>query len=60
LRGAASAGLRVVDATCSIVKAVQRRRRDLEEQGYQVVLFGHRTHPEAMATIAYTERGVIV
>ena len=57
---AEKAGLRVVDATCSIVKAVQRRARSLEEQGYLVVLFGHRTHPEAMATIAYTERGVIV
>lgn len=57
---AEKAGLRVVDATCSIVKAVQRRARSLEEQGYRVVLFGHRTHPEAMATIAYTERGVIV
>ena len=60
LRAGEAAGLRVVDATCSIVKAVQRRARSLEEQGYRVVLFGHRTHPEAMATIAYTERGVIV
>jgi 4-hydroxy-3-methylbut-2-enyl diphosphate reductase len=57
---AEAAGLRVVDATCSIVKAVQRRAHSLEEQGYRVVLFGHRTHPEALATIAYTERGVIV
>lgn len=57
---AEAAGLRVVDATCSIVKAVQRRARLLEEQGYRVVLYGHRTHPEAMATIAYTESGVIV
>ena len=54
------AGLRVVDATCSIVKTVQKRARDLEERGYKVVLFGHRNHPEALATIAYTKRGVIV
>lgn len=57
---AAAAGLEVIDATCSIVKAVQRRARALEEQGYQVVLFGHARHPEALATIAHTERGVIV
>ena len=57
---AEKAGLRVVDATCSIVKNVQRRAHSLEEQGYKVVLFGHRPHPEALATIAYTERGVIV
>ena len=53
-------GVRIVDATCSIVKAVQRRARALEERGYQVVLFGHRDHPEALATIAHTRRGIIV
>ncbi|MBI2941839.1 MAG: 4-hydroxy-3-methylbut-2-enyl diphosphate reductase [Chloroflexi bacterium] len=52
--------LRTVDATCSIVKAVQRRARALEQQGYQVILFGHKTHPEALATVAYTEHGQIV
>ena len=57
---AEQARLRVVDATCSIVKAVQRRARALEERGYQVVLFGHARHPEALATIAHTQRGVIV
>lgn len=53
-------GHRIVDATCSIVKAVQRRARALEERGYKVVLFGHRNHPEALATIAHTRDGVIV
>ena len=53
-------GMRTVDATCSIVKAVQRRARGLEEQGYQVILFGHKNHPEAKATIAYTNHGFIV
>ena len=53
-------GLRVVDATCPIVKTVQQRARALEDDGYQVVLFGHRRHPEAVATIARTRRGVII
>ena len=53
-------GLRLIDGTCGIVRNVQRRARELEEQGFQVVLFGHRNHPEARATIAHTRSGVIV
>jgi (E)-4-hydroxy-3-methyl-but-2-enyl pyrophosphate reductase len=53
-------GLRLIDGTCGIVRNVQRRARELEGQGFQVVLFGHRNHPEARATVAHTERGVII
>jgi 4-hydroxy-3-methylbut-2-en-1-yl diphosphate reductase len=53
-------GLRLIDGTCSTVRAIQRLARSLEEQGYQMVLFGHREHPEARATIAHTRNGLII
>lgn len=53
-------GLNVIDATCPIVTAVQKIAVQLEREGYQVIVFGHRDHPEAKATVAYTERGMIV
>ncbi len=53
-------GLRLIDGTCSTVRAVQRLASSLEEQGFQVVLFGHREHPEAKATIAHTRSGMII
>lgn len=53
-------GLRLIDGTCGIVRSVQRRARALEEQGFQVVLFGHKNHPEARATVAHTQRGIII
>jgi (E)-4-hydroxy-3-methyl-but-2-enyl pyrophosphate reductase len=53
-------GLRVIDGTCGIVRKVQKLARALEDQGYQVVLFGHRNHPEARATVAHTARGIII
>jgi 4-hydroxy-3-methylbut-2-enyl diphosphate reductase len=53
-------GLNVVDATCGIVRVVQQKAKALEDQGYQVILYGHRTHPEARATVAYTQRGMII
>ncbi len=57
---AKSLGLNVIDATCPIVTAVQEIAVQLENEGYQVIVFGHRTHPEAKATVAYTQRGFIV
>ena len=57
---ARSLGLNVIDATCPIVTAVQKIAVQLENEGYQVIVFGHRTHPEAKATVAYTQRGFIV
>ncbi len=59
-REAERLGLNLIDGTCGIVRNVQRKARELESQGFQVVLFGHRNHPEAKATVAHTERGVIV
>lgn len=53
-------GLNVIDATCPIVTAVQKIAVQLEQEGYQVIVFGHRTHPEAKATVAYTQRGFIL
>ncbi|MSQ24407.1 MAG: 4-hydroxy-3-methylbut-2-enyl diphosphate reductase [Chloroflexi bacterium] len=53
-------GLPIVDATCGIVRAVQQKAKALEESGWQVILYGHHDHPEARATIAYTQHGLIV
>jgi 4-hydroxy-3-methylbut-2-enyl diphosphate reductase len=53
-------GLNVIDATCPIVTAVQKIAVQLEQEGFQVIVFGHRNHPEARATVAYTERGFII
>lgn len=53
-------GLDVVDATCGIVKVVQQKAKKLEDEGYQIVLYGHKNHPEGKATIAYTQRGMII
>ena len=53
-------GLNVLDATCPIVTVVQKIAKQLEDEGYQVIVFGHRDHPEARATVAHTEHGLII
>jgi (E)-4-hydroxy-3-methyl-but-2-enyl pyrophosphate reductase len=52
--------LRVVDTTCPSVARVQKLANQLEKEGYQVVVCGEKEHPEAIATIGYTEKGIIV
>ncbi len=53
-------GLNLVDASCWIVRRVQQRAVEWEREGYQVILFGHRNHPESRATISYTQHGQII
>ncbi len=57
---ASALGLPIIDATCGIVRAVQKKAQALEQAGWQVILYGHRSHPESRATIAHTEHGIIV
>ena len=52
--------LKVVDTTCPSVARVQKLANQLEKEGYQVVLCGEKDHPEAIATIGYTKKGLIV
>jgi (E)-4-hydroxy-3-methyl-but-2-enyl pyrophosphate reductase len=56
----AERGLALQDATCPIVERVQEKARLLEAEGYQVVIFGHKDHAEAIAIKAHTERGIII
>lgn len=39
-------GYEVIDGTCPLVLAAQRRARALLEGGYRLVIVGHRGHPE--------------
>lgn len=52
--------LKVVDTTCPSVAQVQKLANQLEKEGYQVVLCGENDHPEAIATIGYTKKGLII
>lgn len=42
-------GLNIVDATCPLVKRVQKIARRLRQDGYQIVMIGDRQHPEVKA-----------
>jgi 4-hydroxy-3-methylbut-2-enyl diphosphate reductase len=52
VRGEAEArGLRVFDATCPLVTKVHVEVAKMLREGYQIVMIGHRGHPEAEGTM---------
>ena len=53
-------GLKVVDASCVLVKRAQNTVRQLHEEGYRVVMIGDRDHPEVRGVIGYAPEVIVV
>ena len=51
-------GLRVFDATCPLVTKVHIEVSRMREQGREVVMIGHRGHPEAEGTMGQSGSGM--
>lgn len=47
--------LRVLDATCPLVTKVHNQVARLVEQGYEIVMIGHRGHPEVEGTMGQAD-----
>ncbi len=57
---AAALGLRVIDATCPLVAQVHRRVIALNKKNYDVLVIGHKGHPEVEGTCGHAEGAVHV
>jgi 4-hydroxy-3-methylbut-2-enyl diphosphate reductase len=53
-------GYEIVDGTCPLVLAAQREARRLLEEGYRLVIVGHRGHPEVEGLRAVAGAGATV
>jgi 4-hydroxy-3-methylbut-2-enyl diphosphate reductase len=51
-------GLKVFDATCPLVTKVHFEVAKMLREGREVVMIGHRGHPEAEGTMGQAERGI--
>ena len=54
-REATERGLSVYDATCPLVTKVHLEVKRLRDQGYQIVMIGHKGHPEVEGTMGQAE-----
>lgn len=50
-------GLRLVDATCPIVKKVHLVARNLSQEGYDIIIFGDPNHQEVRGIAGWAESG---
>jgi 4-hydroxy-3-methylbut-2-en-1-yl diphosphate reductase len=57
-RDAEARGLKVFDATCPLVTKVHVEVSKKREQGREVVMIGHRGHPEVEGTMGQSEGGM--
>lgn len=53
-------GLDVVDATCTLVKRLQRIAKEMDDQGYQVVVIGETDHPEVKSVMGFVPNAVVL
>ncbi len=51
--------LSFVDATCPLVSKVHRESEQLYKNGYEILLIGHKNHPEVVGTMGQLPKGSI-
>jgi len=53
-------GVKIVDATCVLVKRVQQIAKELSEDGYRVVIIGDENHPEVRAVVGCAKEVIVI
>lgn len=53
-------GINVLDFTCPNVKKVHDIASEYAKEGYYIILFGDKNHPENIGTVSYCENGYYV
>ena len=57
---AAERGFQVFDATCPLVTKVHKEVARLDAQGYQIIMIGHKGHPEVEGTMGQLSEGAML
>ncbi|MHC4123948.1 MAG: 4-hydroxy-3-methylbut-2-enyl diphosphate reductase [Planctomycetota bacterium] len=52
--------LKIVDATCVFVKKLQQITKELENDGYEVVVIGDENHPEVKAVVGCVKEAIVI
>jgi (E)-4-hydroxy-3-methyl-but-2-enyl pyrophosphate reductase len=53
-------GINIIDATCPVVAKSQKIAQQMENAGYDIVIIGHRDHPEVHGILGYLNKPAIV
>lgn len=52
--------LKIIDATCPLVSKVHREAKKYEDQDYEIILIGHKGHPEVEGTSGRVKKPVLL
>ena len=52
--------LKIIDATCPLVSKVHRKAKKYEEDDFEIILIGHKGHPEVEGTSGRVKKPVIL
>lgn len=55
-----SKGYKIIDLTCPFVKKVQQYAKDLEKDGYKVIIIGEKNHPEVEGIVGHVRNAIVV
>ena len=53
-------GLKIVDATCVLVKRLQKISQKLSADGYKIVIIGDENHPEVQAVVGFADNVAVI
>ncbi len=57
---AAAKNLKIIDATCPLVKKIHTKVKKYLKQDKLIILIGHRQHPEIVGTLGQSKEGALV
>jgi len=60
IKKADNLGLNYIDATCPIVSAIHKKAVDLMNSGWNIILIGHKLHPEIIGTAGHLCGGAVI
>ncbi|MCX5699401.1 MAG: 4-hydroxy-3-methylbut-2-enyl diphosphate reductase [Candidatus Omnitrophica bacterium] len=60
LKQALKLGYRIIDATCPMVKEIHKIARELENQGYRIIILGDKRHDEVMGIVGQLKSKAMV
>jgi 4-hydroxy-3-methylbut-2-enyl diphosphate reductase len=52
--------LKIVDATCPMVKDIHRKAKKTEDNGYQIIIIGDRNHEETIGILGNIKSGLVL
>lgn len=52
-------GLEVLDATCPLVTLIQQSAREMVDQGFKVIVYGDKNHPEVKSIVGWAGKDTV-